>query len=71
MPPEEDEEERVVFGLDPDKMTEILCEAATKERTVVEFRLSENADGREVLDTAVEITEYVETLEDRNPDINQ
>jgi hypothetical protein len=64
MSEEDDDNERVIFGLNPEKMTEILAEASTKDRTVVEFRRNENKDGEKVLDTALEITEHVEKLEE-------
>lgn len=44
-------------------LKEILQHAASQERTVVEFRTSETADGTRHLSHAIDITEYVATLE--------
>lgn len=61
---EEPPDEPAVFNIAPEQMTAILCEAATKERTVVEFQTREQADGTRELHQAMEITEHVERLED-------
>lgn len=58
-----DEEESVAFNITPEQMTEILAEAASKERTVIEFRTRE-VHGRRELHRAVEITDHVEAMED-------
>jgi hypothetical protein len=60
-----DQEESVAFNLTPEQMTSILAEAATKKRTVVEFRTQNTEEGRE-LHQALEITDYVKELEENN-----
>lgn len=54
---------QVSFNLDRETLMEVLKEAASKERTVVEFRTSENEEGERKLDKVMEITEHVEVLE--------
>ena len=53
-------------GLPPtfkNALSEILAEAASKDRTVIEFRTTETASGRRYLAHALEITEHVAELE--------
>jgi len=57
-------DEPALFNISPEKMTSILCEAAKKERTVVEFKTRRNNEGRRELYQALEITDHVEALED-------
>lgn len=63
---EDTPDEPAVFNISPQEMTAILCEAATKERTVVEFQTRERPDGTRELHQAMEITEHVERLEEDN-----
>lgn len=60
---EETPDEPAVFNISPTEMTSILCEAAKKERTVVEFKTRRRDDGRRELYQALEVTEHVEALE--------
>lgn len=62
----DDDNERVAFNLSPEQMTAIFAEAATKERTVVEFRTREMENGKRELHKALEITEHVEELENKH-----
>lgn len=64
MSDEEPPEEPAVFNISPEEMTSILCEAAKKERTVVEFQTRRNNEGRRELYQALEITDHVEALEE-------
>jgi hypothetical protein len=54
---------QVSFNIDSETLIGILKEAASKKRTVVEFRTSENDEGDRELNKVVEITEHVEKLE--------
>jgi hypothetical protein len=54
---------QVSFNIDSETLIGILKEAASKKRTVVEFRTSENGEGDRELNKVVEITEHVEKLE--------
>jgi hypothetical protein len=53
---------QVGFGIDKETLLSILQRAASQERTVIEFRTTDDGDDRE-LETAVEITEHVAELE--------
>lgn len=57
-------DEPAVFNISPEEMTAILCEAAEKERTVVEFQTKKRDDGRRELYQAMEVTSHVEKLEE-------
>ena len=63
---EETADEPTLFNISPKEMTSILCEAAKKERTVIEFKTRSNDEGRRELYQALEITGHVETLEEEN-----
>jgi hypothetical protein len=60
---EETDDDQVAFNIDPETMMDILRVAASRERTVVEFRTRDGPDGR-MLDTVLDITDHVESLED-------
>lgn len=45
-------------------LSQILSHAASQERTVIEFRTTETANGQRHLSHALDITEYVDELED-------
>lgn len=53
----------VQFSIDKESLMGILKEAASKERTVVEFRTRQTDDGGRELHHAIEITEHVDILE--------
>ena len=55
--------ESVTFGIDKETLLSILRRAASQERTVIEFRTTESDDGR-TLDSAMDITEHVEKMEE-------
>jgi hypothetical protein len=57
-------DDSALFNISPEEMTSILCEAAEKKRTVVEFQTRKRDDGRRELYQAVEITDHVEALEE-------
>lgn len=59
------DDEPVKFSISPEEMTSILAEAATKDRTVVEFSTRMNEDGQRELHRAMEITDHVTELESR------
>lgn len=63
---EETPDEPAMFNISPEEMTSILCEAAKKERTVVEFKTRRRDDGRRELYQALEVTEHVEALEEQH-----
>jgi hypothetical protein len=56
-------DETVSFNIDNETMMDMLKRAASQERTVYEFRTTETEAGRE-LDTVLDITEHVESLEE-------
>jgi len=55
-------DEEVTFNIEPSTILSILKRAASKERTVVEFR-AEEKDGEMQLSKALDITDHVEVLE--------
>ena len=57
-----DNTESVTFNIDKETLLSLLKRAASRERTVLEFRTVETDDGP-VLDSVLEITEHVEELE--------
>lgn len=59
-------DEAAVFNISPSEMTAILCEAAEKERTIVEFQTRVREDGRRELYQAMEVTEHVAELEEQH-----
>ena len=59
---EEQTNDTVSFSIDKQTFLSILKHAASRERTVIEFRTIEQ-DGERRLDTALDITEHVEHLE--------
>jgi len=58
-----DETEPVTIGLDEQTLLQLLRRASSQERTVLEFQVSETEDGP-VLDTILDITDHVESLEE-------
>ena len=60
-----DDQETVAFNIEPGQMAGILAEAASKERTVVEFRTRSTGGGGRELHRAVEITNHVQALENK------
>lgn len=59
-------DEPALFNISPEDMTSILCEAAKKERTLIEFKTRRADDGRRELYQALEVTDYVKELESAN-----
>jgi len=59
-------DEPALFNISPEDMTSILCEAAKKKRTLIEFKTRRADDGRRELYQAVEVTDYVKELESAN-----
>lgn len=57
-------DEPAMFSISPEEMTAILCEAATKERCVVEFQTRERPDGTRELHQAMEVTDHIQKLEE-------
>jgi len=55
--------DEAVLNLDKDAFIQILKRAASRERTVVEFRTKEKDEER-VLDSAIDITDHVKSLEE-------
>lgn len=53
----------VALNIDPKQLMSMLRHAASQDRTVIEFRRTEQADGTKALDTALDITEHVKDLE--------
>lgn len=51
-----------------ENLAEILSHAASQDRTLVEFRTPEDDSGATYLN-AIEVTEYVEELEERCDDV--
>lgn len=56
--------ESTELALDQDAFIDILCRAASKDRTVVEFRTTTDDEGNRALDHAMEITDHVTELEE-------
>ena len=63
MSDEETHDEPALFSISPEDMTSILCEAAKKKRTLIEFKTRRNDAGRRELYQALEVTDYVKALE--------
>lgn len=66
MSDEDTPDEPAVFNISPKEMTSILCEAAKKDRTLIEFKTRRNDEGRRELYQALEVTDYVKELENEN-----
>lgn len=55
--------DEVTLNLDKESFIDILRRAAGRDRTVIEFQTTVE-DGQRVLDSALDITDHVESLED-------
>lgn len=57
-------DDEVAVTLDKANLLEILTYAAGRDRTVIELRTTENADGERELSHAIDISEHVEAMEE-------
>lgn len=60
----EEERKPVSFNIEKETVLDIFRHAASQRRTVIEFRTEEQPDGSFALNSAMDITEHVEVLED-------